>query len=299
MSSSTITFQGVTRRFGRRIALDNVSIEVPEGSVLGLVGRNGAGKTTALRLATGLLHADRGSVRVLGLDPVRESLELRRRVSLIGEESALFPSFRVGEILRLAEGLHPKWDDALARDMVKNLQLDPMQRVRELSRGTRAKVALLIAVATRPEVLLLDDPTSGLDPLVRREVLESIVEGFPARGGAVVYASHLIHDLERIADRIAVLDEGRVVLEGSVEELHAGFVRASAVFEGDAPTRVEGVRVLESSARGRTLTVVSDAAGAALEQTLRGLGAQSVETESLSLEDLLIALLREGKEAAA
>jgi ABC-2 type transport system ATP-binding protein len=186
---------------------------------------------------------------------------------------------------------------------MKSLELDPEQRIRELSRGTRAKVALLMAVATRPEVLLLDDPTSGLDPLVRREVLESIVEGFPAKGGAVVYASHLIHDLERIADRIAVLDEGRVVLEGTVEELHAGFVRASAVFEDDAPTdaatKVEGLRVLESFARGRTLTLVTDAAPAALEQTLRGLGAQSVETESLSLEDLLIALLREGKEVAA
>lgn len=295
MSSPTVSFQSVTRRFGKRVALDGISLDVPEGSVLGLVGRNGAGKTTALRLAMGILHPDAGTLRVLGLDPVRQGLEVRRRLSLISEEAALYPDFRIRELMRLTRGLHPRWDDAVARDLVERLGLDPGQRVRELSRGTRAKVSLLLAVATRPEVLLLDDPTAGLDPLVRREVLESIVESFPEQGGAVVYASHLIHDIERVADRVAVLDEGHVVLEGSVDDLRSRYARASAVFENDPPASFDGVHVLEREARGRSLSVVSDAPPEALARALREAGAKDVDIARLDLEDLLIALLREGE----
>lgn len=221
MSDHAIVFESVTRRFGRTCALDAVDLTVEPGSVLGLVGRNGAGKTTALRLAHGILFPDAGRIRVLGLDPVRQGLEVRRRASLLSEESALYPWMTVEEILGFAGALHPRWDAALARSLRERLDLEPRARIKTLSRGTRAKVALVLAVACRPEVLFLDDPTAGLDPLVRSEVLQGILEAIPTEGGAVVYASHLVADIDRVADRIAILDHGKLVGIGTMDELRA------------------------------------------------------------------------------
>src|SRR6185436_16721388 len=170
-----------------------------------VIGRNGAGKTTALRLALGTLWPDAGRIRTLGLDPVVHGSEVTARVALLSEESALYPWMTIAEIVRFTAALHPRWDASLASRLTLELDLDPAKRIRELSRGTRAKVALVLAVSPRPELLLLDDPTSGLDPLVRREVLDGVLQSVSHEGGAVVYASHLVHDVERVADRVVVL----------------------------------------------------------------------------------------------
>jgi ABC-2 type transport system ATP-binding protein len=295
MSDLAIELAGVTRTFGsgarRRLALDRLSLEVAPGSVLGLVGRNGAGKTTTLRLALGLLHPDAGRIRTLGLDPVAQGLQVRTRVSLLSEESSLYPWMSVGEIVDYAGALHPRWDGERARRLLGRLGLSRRARIRELSRGTRAKVAFLIAAACRPEVLLLDDPTAGLDPLVRREVLEGIVETIPEEGGAVVYASHMIQDVERVADHVAVLDGGRLVLSGSVEELRERVRRVTAVFEGDAPVEVDLPGQLDCRAEGRTLRVVCERRNGGADAELRSMGARAIESESLDLEDILVACL--------
>lgn len=300
MNASAIVFESVTRRFGRTRALDAIDLTVAPGTVLGLVGRNGAGKTTALRLAHGVLFPDAGRIRVLGLDPVRQGLEVRRRASLLSEESALYPWMTVEEILGFAAALHPRWDRTLARSLQERLELDSRARIKSLSRGTRAKVALVLAVACRPEVLFLDDPTAGLDPLVRGEVLQGILEAIPADGGAVVYASHLVADVERVADRIAVLDRGKLRIEASLEDLKNRVRRAIAVFEGDAPrldrSGVPGL--IDVRAEGRALTVVADGANGNLDASLRALGAKQVAVEPLALEDILVAYLREGSREA-
>ena len=295
MNAAAIEFHEVTRAFGCTLALDRLDLRVERGQVLGLVGRNGAGKTTALRLAHGFLHPDHGSIRVLGLDPVRQALAVRERVSLLSEESSLYPWMTVQEILSFAASLHERWDRDLADSFCKRLELERGQKIRTLSRGTRAKVALVLAVACRPDVLLLDDPTSGLDPLVRREVLEGILDALPAEGGAVVYASHLVHDVERVADRIAVLDGGRLSLEGPLERIKASVRRATAVFEGDAPADIPLEGRIELRRDGRTLTVVAEGANGDLEASLRRLGAREVSVETLSLEEILVACLRAGR----
>ncbi len=298
MSEPAVVFEGVTRRFGRVMALDGLTLAVEPGTVLGLVGRNGAGKTTSLRLAHGILHADRGRIRVLGLDPVTQGLEVRTRVSLLSEESALYPWMRVREILDFAGRLNPRWDSALARELGERLGLDPRSRIATLSRGNRAKVSLTLAVACRPEVLLLDDPTAGLDPLVRREVLEEILGTVSEKGGAVVYASHLVHDVERVADRVAVLDGGKLRLEGSLDEIKDRVRRARAVFDGEAPSGVTLPGCIDLQVEGRVLSVVAEGENGDLEAALRSLGATTVDVEPLSLEEILVALLRQGSPAS-
>lgn len=295
MTAPAVVFEGVRRRFGASIALDGVAFTVAPGSVLGLLGRNGAGKTTALRLALGVLWPDSGRIRTLGLDPVSQGRDVAVRVALLSEEAALYPWMTVAEIVRFTAALHPRWDKALAARLSAELALDPAKRVRELSRGTRAKVALVLAVASRPELLLLDDPTAGLDPLVRREVLDGVLQAVADEGGAVVYASHLVHDVERVADRVIVLDGGAIRLEGDLDDLKARIRRARAVFEGDAPCgdAVEGA--IDAFASGRLLTITADAREGALEAALRNLGAREVSIESLPLEEILVALLREGR----
>ena len=296
MSEPVLLFDGVTRRFGRTVALDRVDLRIPPGAVVGLVGRNGAGKTTALRLVTGVLHADGGSIRVLGLDPRAQGRQVRTRVSLLAEESSLYPWMTVGEIVGFAAGLHPRWDSSYAEQVRARLDLDPSRRIAALSRGTRAKVALLLAVAPRPDVLLLDDPTSGLDPLVRREIVEALIEAVPESGGAVVYASHLLHDLERVVDRVVVLDGGRVVLDEDAERIRSGMRRYVAVFEGGAPdVPLEGA--VDVRREGRVLTVVSNDPDGRTSSSLRALGASAVEEQSMPLEDLLVAYLRQGGRA--
>jgi len=290
-----VVFENVSRRFGKTVALDAVGFEVAPGSVLGLIGRNGAGKTTALRLALGTLWPDAGRIRTLGLDPVVSGNEVATRVALLSEESALYPWMTIDEIVRFTAALHPRWDKALAARFVKDLDLDPAKRIKELSRGTRAKVALVLAVSARPELLLLDDPTAGLDPLVRREVLEGVLSAVSHEGGAVVYASHLVHDVERVADHVIVLDGGTIRLEGELEALKARIRRARAVFDGDAPCGDVVAGAIDTLAEGRVLTVTADAADGELEAALRTLGAREVAIESLPLEEILVALLREGQ----
>ena len=298
MTAPVIEFRDVTRTFGRRRALDGVALAVGPGEVVALVGRNGAGKTTALRLAHGVLWPDSGAIRVLGLDPVRQGLDVRTRASLLSEESALYPWMTVREILAFGGALAPRWDARLASSLVERLGLEPGAKIRTLSRGTKAKVALALAVAARPEVLLLDDPTAGLDPLVRREVLEGILEALPGDGGAVLYASHLINDLERVADRVVFLDAGRVRLEGSIDALKQRVRRLTAVFEEAVPPgAIEGLPegTLDRRSDGRALSIVADAAHAErLESHVRSLRCVHLEWEPLDLEEILIAALRSG-----
>lgn len=300
MNAPAVTFDRVTRRFGNTVALDAVSLEVPHGSVLGLIGRNGAGKTTALRLALGTLWPDAGRVRTLGLDPVAQGREVATRVALLSEESSLYPWMTIAEIVAFAGRLHPNWDTTLAARLTNDLELDPRKTVKTLSRGTRAKVALVLAVACRPELLLLDDPTAGLDPLVRREVLDGVLQAVSHEGGSVIYASHLVHDVERVSDRIVVLDDGRIRIEGELEALKARIRRGRAVFESDAPRGASIDGAIDVHADGRVLTVTAETSDGSLENSLRRLGAREVAIEPLPLEEILVALLREGhaKEAA-
>ena len=292
MSRVALNFVDVHRHFGKKVALDGVSLTVKAGEVLGMIGRNGAGKTTALRLALGTLHPDSGTIRTLGFDTVSQGMAVRTRVSLLSEESALYEDLTVDEMISFAASLHPRWDDDLSDEFRERLHLDLSPKIKTLSRGDRAKVSLLLAVAARPQLLLLDDPTAGIDPLVRREVLEGILDAIPSEGGSVIYASHLIEDVERVADRVLVLDAGKIVLERAIEQLKHEARRVTAIFENSAPEIVHDA-ALGVRRRGRSFDAVALDRIDALAGTLRQAGARDVLVSPASLEDVLIACLRE------
>jgi ABC-2 type transport system ATP-binding protein len=217
---SAIRTQGLGKRYGSKWALQDCTIEVPEGSVTALVGPNGAGKTTLLQLAVGLTRPSAGDVTVLGLSP--RDPALLARVGFVGQEHPLHRGFTVAETLKLGRKLNPAWDDALAHERVQRLDLPLDRAVGRLSGGQRAQVALTVALAKRPELLLLDEPVASLDPLARREFLNSLMEAVSETGLTVILSSHIIAELERVCDHLVILAQARAELAGPIDEIVAG-----------------------------------------------------------------------------
>jgi ABC-2 type transport system ATP-binding protein len=215
---------GLGKRYGRRWALSDCTLSVPAGRVVGLVGPNGAGKTTLLHLAVGLLAPSAGSIFVLGDRPGSGPAALGR-IGFLAQDSPTYARLTVAQHLRMGEWLNPGWDDAFAAGRVEALGLDLRQRAGTLSGGQRAQLALTVAVAKRPEFLLLDEPVASLDPLAKREFLQGLMEVVAAHGVSVVLSTHQIADLERVCDYLVVLATGRVVLTGEVDSLLASHHR--------------------------------------------------------------------------
>ena len=217
---SAISTQGLGKRYGSKWALRDCTIDVPEGSVTALVGPNGAGKTTLLQLAVGLTRPSAGEVTVLELSP--RDPALLARVGFVGQEHPLHRGFTVAETLKLGRKLNPGWDDALAHERVQRLDLPLDRTVGRLSGGQRAQVALTVAVAKRPELLLLDEPVASLDPLARREFLNSLMEAVSETGLTVILSSHIVAELERVCDHLVILAQARAELAGPIDEIVAG-----------------------------------------------------------------------------
>jgi ABC-2 type transport system ATP-binding protein len=219
--SAALETRKLGRRYGLQWALRDCTLEIPRGSVTALVGPNGAGKTTLLRLAVGLTRPTVGSVHVLGLDPREEAADALPRIGFLAQDHPLYGGFTVEETLRVGRQLNPGWDDAAARARIAELDLPLKKKVRSLSGGQRAQVALTLALAKRPELLLLDEPVASLDPLARREFLQTVLEVVSERDLTVVLSSHILADLERVCDHLVILAAGRTQLAGSIEEIVA------------------------------------------------------------------------------
>lgn len=211
---------GLGKRYGDRWALRDCTLRVPAGRVVGLVGANGSGKTTLLHLAVGLLAPTTGSIRIAGDLPARDAHALAN-VGFVAQDSPLYPSLTVAEHLELGRRLNSQWDEGFARTRVESVPLDPAQKAAHLSGGQRTQLALTLALAKQPGVLLLDEPAASLDPLARRELLGALMEAVADRSLTVVLSSHLVADLERVCDFVIVLAHGRVQVAGDVDELLA------------------------------------------------------------------------------
>ena len=219
MSESVIDVSELTRRFGATLALDSVSLSLPRGAVYGLVGANGAGKTTLIKHILGLLRAESGSVRVFGLDPVADPVAVLSRIGYLSEENDLPGWMRVDELIRYSRAFYPAWDDAYAEELRRTFALDAAAKIKNLSKGQKARAGLLIALAYRPELLVLDEPSSGLDPIVRKDILGAVIRTIASEGRTVLFSSHLLDEVEEVADHVTMINGGRIVLSAPLKEI--------------------------------------------------------------------------------
>lgn len=236
---------GLGKQYGRRWALHDCTLAIPAGRVVGLVGPNGAGKTTLLHLAVGLIAPTSGTIRVLGARPAAGTAQLAR-VGFVAQDTPLYARLSVAQHLRMGAWLNPGWDKEIAESRIEQLGLDPRQRAGALSGGQRAQLALTLAIAKRPECLILDEPVASLDPLARREFLRSLMEIVAEQGISVVLSSHLIADLERVCDYLVVLVASRVQVAGEVSELLSSHYRLSGP-RRDASSLPANQEVIEES----------------------------------------------------
>jgi ABC-2 type transport system ATP-binding protein len=221
--SSALCFDRVAVDLGAREVLRDVSFEVAPGEVVGLLGRNGAGKTTLLHIAMGMLHQQAGTVELFGLDPRRDPIDVKLRVGFVSENQNLPEYLRVREVVDLHRSLFPTWNDDMARDLGERFRIKPEARIKTLSKGQARQVALLCALSHSPELLVLDEPAGGLDPFARREFLETAIEALNETGTTIVFSSHYLSDVERLAGRVVMLHDAGVLIDASMDELHEAF----------------------------------------------------------------------------
>jgi len=283
---------GLGRQFGRVIALDGVDLTVAEGSVYGLVGENGAGKTTLVQHILGLLRAHQGRVRVFGLDPVENPPAVLADIGYLAENHELPDWLRLDEYLRYLEAFYPRWDRDHAAHLCDRFELDTTRKLGRFSKGQRARAALIGALAYRPRLLLLDEPSSGLDPLARRDLLEAVIRSVVGDGRTVFFSSHLLEEVERVADRIAMLENGRLVFDSSMDEVLEDHHLVTIRFQHpqwQAP-RIESALSCQGSGRDWTLLFADPPE--TWHQHLAESGASVVDTRSASLEEIFLSRAR-------
>ncbi|MET8152727.1 ABC transporter ATP-binding protein [Actinoplanes sp. NPDC049668] len=278
--TSALETAGLTHRYGRRTALSDCTFDVPAGRVVGLVGPNGAGKSTLLQLACGLLAPTAGEIRVLGARPASGS----PRVGFVAQDTPVYAGLTVAEHLRMGAHLNPSWDSGLAERRVSQVGLDRAQKAGKLSGGQRAQLALTVAAAKRPDLLLLDEPVAALDPLARRAFLQGLMEFTAEQGVSVIMSSHLVADLERVCDYLIVLCESRVRVAGDVEELIATHHRL--VGPRRDPADLGGGRAVVEESH-------TDVQSTLIVRSSAPIDDPSWQVDRLDLEDIVLAYMSE------
>ena len=278
----------VTRRFGTKTALDDISLTVPRGGVFGLIGGNGAGKTTIIKHIMGMLKAQSGSVRVFGLDPVQNPVGTLGRIGYLAEDRDLPNWMRVGELMRYTQAFYSNWDAVYAEELREAFDLDINARIKNLSRGQRARAGLLIALAHRPELLVLDEPSSGLDPVVRRDILGAIIRTIADEGRTVLFSSHLLDEVERVADRVAIIHQGRILLTAPMDEIKETHRRMTLRFgqPHDRPPSLIGTLSFEG--HGVEWTYICNGESSQLRRAADAIGATVVGDAALSLDEIFM-----------
>ncbi len=268
MNDDAIDLNGVTKRFGKNTVLESVTLRVPKGQTFAFLGRNGAGKTTTIRMMLGLLNPDGGQIRVLGMDPTRQATEIRRNIGFMAEDQVMFGWMTVSEIIAFVAPFYPTWDHHLANRYLQQFELPARTRVRHLSKGQNARLALLLALAHRPELVILDDPTLGLDPIMRKEFVRDVIDHLQGTGATVFFSSHLLYEIEPVADSVAILDRGHIVRPAQTEQLREEVKRLilpAATYEtlGTLPGTLDVKR------HGKQVAVVVESVGDALAAIAR------------------------------
>jgi ABC-2 type transport system ATP-binding protein len=289
MNQAVVDVNELSRSFEHKKALDGVSFQATAGQVYGLVGSNGAGKTTLLKHMLGLLRATHGSVRVFGLDPVRDPVGVLSRVGYLSEERELPEWMRIDELMSYTQAYHPTWDAAYARELLETFALDPAKKIKDLSKGMRAQTGLIAAVAYRPELLILDEPSSGLDAVVRRDILDAVVRAVADDGRTVIFSSHLLDEVERMSDHVTLMHQGRVTLSGVLDDVRATYQRSRVHFAKafDRPPILETALVMEGG--GRAWSVIHSGPPEQFRHSVGVLGGEVIESRDATLEEIFLA----------
>ena len=292
---SSIAFDDIHRAYKRGVdVLHGVSFSLEPGEVVGLLGKNGAGKTTLMSIAMGMLEAQQGTVRLFGLDPRSQPLEVKRRVGYVSEDQTLPTFLTIEGVLDLHRSLFATWDDALAEGLLRRFSLPPRAKIGTLSKGQARQVALLCAIAHRPELLLLDEPAGGLDPAARREFLETSIQFLADQGSTILFSSHYMTDVERLAGRVVMIHDGRVLIDDELDRLRENHClalvpTASAATEEALRGHRHCIGVRERSDALHAVFCLSPAECRALIE--RDLGAKDARCDSVSLEEMFIELI--------
>jgi ABC-2 type transport system ATP-binding protein len=290
--TALVEIDGLSRRFGSTVALDDVSFKAETGRVHGLVGANGAGKTTLIKHVLGLLRPEKGVVRVFGLDPVRDPVAVLRRVGYLSEHRELPEWMRLAELLRYTQAYHPSWDQRYAEQLLEMFGLDPRRKFSDLSQGMRAQAGLVVAVAHRPELLVLDEPSSGLDVVVRQDILDAIVRTVTEDGRTVIFSSHLLDEVERMCDHVTLMHEGKVAVQGSVDDIRGKHRVSQVRFQTrlEVTPSIEGV--LSIAGDGRSWSIVHTTPLEALRDVVATTQGEVTESRIATLEEILVARVR-------
>ncbi|SIO62753.1 ABC-2 type transport system ATP-binding protein [Singulisphaera sp. GP187] len=290
LRDTAIQTRRLTRYFGHRCAVDDVSFRVPRGSVFAFVGRNGGGKTTTIRMILGLLEPTRGSSTILGHDSAGLPPEVRARIGYMAEGHPVYGWMRVGQYAVFQRGFYHHWNQEIYAAVIDYFAINPRTRAAHLSHGQRAGLHLAMTLAIEPEVLMLDDPATGLDPAARRSLLEAMVYFTRDRERTIFFSTHLLDDVERVADYVAVMDYSVLRACCSVETFCERVRRLVARFPGDPPRELPPVPGLLRVTRAENeLTLVVANLNGRTERDLEALGALSVDEQPIGLEDALIA----------
>jgi len=290
MSEIVLETKSLTKYYGARPALDHLDLRIPRGCICGFLGRNGAGKTTAIKMMLGLLEPTAGSATLLGCDATALTPAIRQRIGYVTEGHRLFRWMTIGRLEKFQQAFFPdQWDAKFFADMIEYFELSKKQKIKHLSNGQRAQVSLALALAPNPELLIMDDPTLGLDAVIRRQFLEGMIELITRQGRTVLFSSHILADVERVADRIVVVDKGVLRADCSLEQFRASVRKVVLYFDDSVPAEVEleGLLHCRRSERQLELTLVG-VGEAEVAAWARQAGTERLDFVEMNLEDQFI-----------
>lgn len=292
MNEAAILTQGLSKSFGAQAAVSDLSLKIQPGAVYGFLGRNGAGKTTTMRMLLGLVRPTKGSARVLGLDPTKEPelLRILERVGFVPQRKQLYGWATPAELVWMNRSYFPRWSDEMAAQLAKRLEIPMKVAFKKLSIGNQSKVALLLALAQGAEILILDEPTAGLDPVMVDEILRTLIEDHVSQGRTIFVSSHHLGEVEQICDWVGILEEGRLLLESRLEEIRQEFRLVIASGEGLPVAASPDVVSVTTDGRFRRYVVAREAERFAAD--LRQHGATILEITPLGLRELFLHLVR-------
>jgi ABC-2 type transport system ATP-binding protein len=289
MNTPIIQVQGLTRRYGDNCALDNIDFNAGVGRVYGLVGANGAGKTTLLKHLLGLLRPQAGTVRVFGEDPVRHPARVLKRIGYLSEQRDMPEWMRISEFLRYLQAFHPTWDMRFAYELVDTFKLDPTRKISALSQGMRAQTGIIAALAHRPELLILDEPSNGLDAMVRLDIIDAVIRTVADEGRCVLFSSHLLDEMERTCDHVTMIQDGRITFDtdlDSIKETHL-FSRVTFSTHQAQPPILAGALLTQGG--GHSWHMVHDVPLERFRMAVLGAGGEITESRMATLEEIFLA----------